>query len=1115
MKNLIKSVKENTAAIITALVIFIFISNYFLNIIPGNEVKTDNYNQLRLEAFSEQVQSTLYDYANKVDNKEIQEHLKCGANAKQCNVGDFISEYRIDTLIILGLTNKKERFKIKRRVACTPHIIDPIDTITDFSKQDFIKRLNGATSLPYWVIYIIGDENSDRLNSNSFFLSHNIENQELDSLYKKLDIASHDVVKNKRYYKTILKLKGSEFKLGIIGAVDLNEYNAEVRKFNPSSTIISVALIILLLLLIPLIKPLVSSTKEKFTQLDVINATIAVCICTILIAVCTFTYYFSHTSSEKIKTNLAVYNKNLKYSILSEFNSHKAGRDTIIRSFKTKYKPPHTDILSLVNDSIINKNKDVSLLLKNASYANTNSSEKTSRLDVQCNVIKFFSGNNIKMPEIIFEMDTNANMNWDITEQEKYSIRKNYRDRDYYKKWKEGKQKVISAVYSKYDNEFKMVYFEDAFPGTNKLNRLTGFVYEPQFEIPDMESPDYGYLLCDETGRVLLHSNPQKRLNENIFNVSHNTDELIRFFHGYDIPPYIDLDYNEEDHTFYGSRLFSDSADIISKSAPLYLFTYKNLKFENELRTYSITKAFIISVAFAIGTGLLLLLYSAFLYYGHLSVFSKTHVYWMFPDKSKTTEFKWLIKLNYFGCGLIILFLIYLPDHAFFLTLITGINFAFINFIVLTQRAFIIDSPSYKRKKYFNYFILLMLCACISSWLLYHFGYSNMAIATSVSAHLIFLRLLKNITKTKLALAQMDTPISKKTRYNSFLGSIICLHYILIPALIVFSIFSVEKARFYDINISQKAEKNGSYEQKKEKAINYHEEFIFNSLNIIQSPTKKILEQSSFHNYQYDKSMENILVELFYTHNIMKAIYLLAGLISLVLLIILISDFYSSRFFFFELGAISGENYSKKNALTNFSFVIPPFGAYDLKKLEHNEIGKDNVPDEYIFPSKLKDDYTTPHKKMEMILNKALSVHKNDYIKIWNSITDDEKFVLHDFAVDYFVNYKNKKHLISLIEKGLIIADPYTGRLRIMNYSFRNFVIYYEKVDENFSVEDEANKIKGNFAKWKLPVMIIASSLIVLVTYLYKEKSDQIVLYGGSLISAIGLIVRFLNIYKK
>lgn len=1107
MKDLTKAIKENVGAIITAMVVFLLVANYLMNVIPEHEHKIDEYNRIRLNEFSKQFVSTLNDRVNQIDvDTFISEVKKSQVNINKANTinlrnrnenktVNYKDKAIIESISIAGLIDLPTQFKVSREIKFRLDTMKSTSTkngnsmiINDtlvIEKTDFAKRFKGSISFKDWLIYHDLEKQDEKPrkidNTKIIFLNSNIDQEELDSLSKHTEINGFTFLNfsNKRYYRRNLTVDGTEFNLVLVGAVNQEAFEFAARKTDVSITITCIVLVILLFLIIPLIKPLISSSKEKLTQFDLLSTTASICICSIILTVFIFTYYFSKTGSEEIISTLSKINYSVENNINNELEQYRKGSEMISKNrneLQTEAKAVHFDIKLFTDTTAIR--------LKNA-----------------------------KIPGIIFEMNKMGYENNDITDSASFAIRKKFDDRDYFQKiTKPYYDQAFSAVFSKYDNKFKLVYIKKSNDSV-----YNGFAYEPRFAVPVNMDKSYGYLLCNKEGRVLLHSDSSKKLNENIYSINRKPNELLRVLRGFE-DPHFECDYDGDPCMFYGRKFIYGNINSLTNSSPLYLITFKKLEFENDLKIYAVVRGFIISISVALGVILLLLMYSVYFYLGNVSIFSKIHVYWIFPDKSRAAEFRFLTRINYFFCFLVILFLLLIPGNILFISLIIGINLAFFNFIFLTQRAFLIDKNSIKRTIYLRNLILILVGGVGVSFLLYFNHYPNMGLSISVFGHFFYLTILKRIKNTKTNLKKIaESQNNKKYNFSLFLTSNICYHYLLLPAIIVFSIYSNEIGKVIDYNNSSAKLKTNSidYNLSKQKEPN-SDDLILNAKQYSEPPSRKTLETADFDFFQPISNSSDIVNKLYNSINLFRILALLLGIVVLYFIIYQMSAYYTSRFFFLDLAQYATLNgFNVKHQLANLDFIIPPFSKRDLRKLEQNEIGEHNIPRDYIYPSEVNDDNLTPHKKLELIFSKSLEIHKKEYISIWYDLSANEKFVLCDFASDYFVNYKNKKHLVRLMEKGLIIIDPLTGRPRVMNYSFRNFILYYEKIDVSFSLEDEEKKIKGTFSKWKLPLIIIAVSFLILIMYINKEKYNQVLLIGGSILSTLTLVARFLNNDKK
>ena len=1093
MKEFIKSIKENVGAIITALVVFGLVSNYLINVIPNNQAQIDTNNRARLKEFENQFNSVLKDYASQLPFNQFEKSVNESTGETNDASTSYVNNLLVHSIRIVQIgdtTICRDSFFVKEAITYSidsleqkklygkvifKNLAEPKVVYLPYliSKTEFIQKLSQATSFPYWMVYL---ESTDTLKTKDrIFLSKDIETSEVDSLLlhqPKNGINTFEF-SSKRYYRKSFALEGTQFKIVLTGAINQSTFENEARQTDVSLTILCCVLVVILFLIIPLLKPLISSAKERLTQFDLITTTGSICTAAVILSVTIFTWYFSKKGNNDLKSELITIHSEIEKLIDSELNSYVKSKDVIFKYIDSVKASPHNK-LELIE--------------------------------------KQYAGKHLTFPEIAFEMDKNGLMTFDVMKSSHFTVRKNYSDRDYVRKINSGDyDKVLSAVFSKYDNKFKTVYVQE------EGNHMRGFAFQPTKIDLKKKLNDYGFILCDKDGRVLLHSDSTKRLNENLFSVCQHASEFLELTRGYNEDPF-ETDYDGCSSLFYGKR-FDYVKNNKSMGAPVYLFTFKKLSFEDNLKTYSIIKGIIISVAFSIVTMLLLLFYSVFFYSGHLSVFSKSHVYWLFPDKSRIHEFRFLTKLNLITCGAVLLLLWMYPNHGLFIAFICGIHIAFFNFVLLTQRVFLFNQPSQKRTKYFNSFIFIMIAGLVVSWILYKTTTATWALGISIAIHLCFLWFLKK-ERHSVKLAEIEKSIKGYTyNYGYFLFSIISYHYLLVPAIVVFSIFVNETGRSLDYANSLSNRRTSLQanlgESCKENSDWYQAEDLLNKITSPSSPSFKILQNIEFDDYYASGEKPKVAHELLYKLDPKNIAWLILSLILIGVIILTLTRFFIGRFFFNELSELAqktrAHRMAQENALPDIIPVFPPFHKRDLRRIEKSEIGF--IPD-YIYPSSISNPGVSQYKKLELIFSKALEVHKRSYAETWHRLSDDEKFVMYDFAIDYFVNNQNKLHLISLINKGLIIDDPVTGRLRVINYGFRNFVIWYEKKDPSFSAEEMERSIKGTFAKWRLPLIIIAVSVLLLVSYLYKEQCDRIMIFGGSTISAIALIARFLNNYK-
>jgi hypothetical protein len=126
------------------------------------------------------------------------------------------------------------------------------------------------------------------------------------------------------------------------------------------------------------------------------------------------------------------------------------------------------------------------------------------------------------------------------------------------------------------------------------------------------------------------------------------------------------------------------------------------------------------------------------------------------------------------------------------------------------------------------------------------------------------------------------------------------------------------------------------------------------------------------------------------------------------------------------------------------------------------------------------------------------------YTSLWANCTKKEKYVLFDLADDGLVNPRNTKTITKLLNKGLII---YTDKLRIMNESFRSFVLTGLNPEEALQLEKEA-KAGGIWNKFRNPILIMLVAIAVFLSLTQKESLLNLISFLAPILALIPILVR-------
>ena len=130
------------------------------------------------------------------------------------------------------------------------------------------------------------------------------------------------------------------------------------------------------------------------------------------------------------------------------------------------------------------------------------------------------------------------------------------------------------------------------------------------------------------------------------------------------------------------------------------------------------------------------------------------------------------------------------------------------------------------------------------------------------------------------------------------------------------------------------------------------------------------------------------------------------------------------------------------------------------------------------------------------------------YKSIWRTCSDDEKFILYDFATDGFTNYKNGDILFGLYLKGLIIKN--NDQVLIMTKSFRNFLI--KKAGSS-----EINQLKQKLSigsSWSMVKSFLLVLLFIVILFLFitqKEISKELITVVSGLVTLVPLLLKIFD----
>jgi hypothetical protein len=145
------------------------------------------------------------------------------------------------------------------------------------------------------------------------------------------------------------------------------------------------------------------------------------------------------------------------------------------------------------------------------------------------------------------------------------------------------------------------------------------------------------------------------------------------------------------------------------------------------------------------------------------------------------------------------------------------------------------------------------------------------------------------------------------------------------------------------------------------------------------------------------------------------------------------------------------------------------------------------------------------------ILLKVQALAGLHYAVLWQSCNRQEQYVLYDLAQDGLVNAKNVRTLTALLEKGLLVYD---GSIRLMNRSFRNYILTCVEPDEGLLIEREI-RAKGSWNEFRSALLLVISAIVVFIFLTQRETYHQIVAVLTTLMTGIPLLLKVVGTLKS
>lgn len=145
------------------------------------------------------------------------------------------------------------------------------------------------------------------------------------------------------------------------------------------------------------------------------------------------------------------------------------------------------------------------------------------------------------------------------------------------------------------------------------------------------------------------------------------------------------------------------------------------------------------------------------------------------------------------------------------------------------------------------------------------------------------------------------------------------------------------------------------------------------------------------------------------------------------------------------------------------------------------------------------ESWPSPVNSDDVILH-VQSLSTNYYHSLWASCSDREKLLIYDLAEDGFVNEKNAQTIEGLLGTGILVVER--GKLRLLNRSFKNFVLTVVERDTALKAEMESAN-KGSWNSFRGPLMVILVALAAFILISQQGSFNNIVSFIASLSAAL------------
>jgi len=143
----------------------------------------------------------------------------------------------------------------------------------------------------------------------------------------------------------------------------------------------------------------------------------------------------------------------------------------------------------------------------------------------------------------------------------------------------------------------------------------------------------------------------------------------------------------------------------------------------------------------------------------------------------------------------------------------------------------------------------------------------------------------------------------------------------------------------------------------------------------------------------------------------------------------------------------------------------------------------------------------------ELVITKINATVDSYYKDIFDTCSDEEKYVLFDLAEDLIMNQKNTNAIYSLLQKGLLIKK--CDKINFMNVSFRRYVMFRLSQINLSEFKQKIDKEAGNWQGYKFTLIIIIVGLFIFIALANQNFIDNLnqlfIAIGGGITVITGI----------